>query len=96
MRTVFADTFYYLALVNPADNWHVRASAYTSTYQGRILTTSWILTELADALAQPASRPAFLQVLAQLRADSDVSIVPSGEDVFEEGLRLFAARPDKA
>ena len=87
MRTVFADTFYYLALVNPADNWHVRASAYTATYQGRILTTSWILTELADALAQPASRPAFLQVLAQLRADSDVSIVPSGEDVFEEGAQ---------
>ncbi|HET6881464.1 MAG TPA: hypothetical protein VFI31_14980 [Pirellulales bacterium] len=39
MRTVFADTFYYLALVNADDNRHEEALAYTAAYQGRIVTS---------------------------------------------------------
>lgn len=95
MRTVFADTFYYLALVNAADARHPEAVALTASYEGRIVTTSWILAELADALAQPNNRQAFLRVLAELRADPEVSIVPPDPEMFEDGLRLFAARPDK-
>ncbi len=95
MKTVFADTFYYLALVNPADNRHQEALAYTAAFQGRMVTTVWVLIELADALARPPTRPAFLQVLSQLRADSDVTIVPPEPGPFEDGVRLFAARPDK-
>jgi predicted nucleic acid-binding protein len=95
MKVVFADTFYYLALVNPADVRHPQALAYTATFQGRMVTTAWIVTELADALSDPSTRPAFLQVLTQLRADPDVTIVPPDTGPFEDGLRLFAARPDK-
>ena len=95
MKTVFADTFYYLALVNATDNRHQEALDYTAAYQGFILTTSWVLVELGDALARLTTRPAFLQVLAQLRTDPDVSIVPPSPVEFEEALRLFAARPDK-
>lgn len=62
MKTVFADTFYYLALVNANDNRHQEALDYTAAYQGFILTTSWVLVELGDALARLTTRPAFLQV----------------------------------
>lgn len=95
MKTVFADTFYYLALLNPADNRHQQARAYTAAFNGRMVTTSWVLVELADALANSLSRPAFLKTLAQLRADPDVTILPPDNDPFEDGLRLYAARPDK-
>lgn len=96
MKVVFADTFYCLALVNADDNRHEVAHAYTADFHGNMITTVWVLTELADALAQPATRPAFLQVLAQLRTDPDVSIEPPSAEVLESGLRLYAQRPDKA
>jgi predicted nucleic acid-binding protein len=95
MKTVFADTFYYLALVNPADNRHAQAHDFTDGFAGRMVTTSWVLSELANALAKAATRPAFLQVFSQLRADPDVVILPPDAGLFEDGLRLYAARPDK-
>ena len=95
MKTVFADTFYYLALVNPSDDRHHPAHAHTAGFEGRMITTSWVLLELANALAKPSTRPAFLQVLAHLRADPEITIIPPDAALFEEGLKLYAARPDK-
>ena len=45
MKTVFADAFYYFALVNPGDARHARAREFTAGFTGRIVTTAWILTD---------------------------------------------------
>lgn len=95
MKVVFADTFYYLALLNPGDIRHQAAIEYTAASRGRMITTAWVLTELADALARPQNRAAFLQVLSQLRADPEITIVPASEAAFDDGVRLFEMRPDK-
>jgi uncharacterized protein len=95
MRPVFADTFYFLALLNACDKAHARAVAFNSSFNGRLVTTAWILTELADALADPSNRPAFLQTLAQLRGDSQVLIVGPDVTSFDDGIALYAARADK-
>jgi predicted nucleic acid-binding protein len=95
MKIVFADTFYYLALLNPGDNRHQQALACTATLGGRMLTTSWVVMELGDALASPSTRSAFLQTLGQLRSDPAVTVLPPESASFEEGLKLYAARPDK-
>ena len=49
MRVIFADAFYYLALLNPRDSAHARAVAIGPTLSGRLVTTSYVLTEVADA-----------------------------------------------
>ena len=54
MRRVFADTFYYLALLNPRDETHARAVEFTGTFAGRMVTTDWVLTELADGVSVAA------------------------------------------
>ena len=54
MMAAFADTFYYLALLNPTDEAHRRASALSEKRRGRVITTAWVLTEVADALCKPA------------------------------------------
>lgn len=62
MRTVFADTYSFLALLNNTDEGHSKTLAFTATYRGRLLTTPWVLTELADALAgTPQRREKFAQ-----------------------------------
>src|SRR5438270_3601028 len=35
MNAVFADSFYYFALVNPNDPAHAKTTAFTQTYMGR-------------------------------------------------------------
>src|SRR5437773_10636450 len=50
MRAVFADTFYFLALLNRRDPFHERAVSASRTPDLSIVTTEFVLLELADAL----------------------------------------------
>ncbi len=54
MRTAFADTYFYLALVSGDDAGHNKAAEFAATWNGRTITTAWVLTEIADALADPS------------------------------------------
>jgi predicted nucleic acid-binding protein len=95
MRTTFADTFYYLALLNPRDAAHQRAVTASEGLSGRLVTTAYVLTEVADALAAPRDRPRFLALLQTLEADPDVTIVPASDALFHRGVDLYRQRPDK-
>ena len=96
MKTVFADTFYYLAFLSESDGDHDRAIQFSKEYTGRTVTTAWVLTEMADALAAPEQRLHCLALIRQLRADPALTIVPPSETLFQFGLDLYAARRDKA
>lgn len=95
MNRVFADTFYFLALLNAGDKAHARALAYTASFQGEIVTTAWVLTELGDAMSDPANRMEFVSTFKDLEADPQVRIVAADSILFQDGVKLFAARPDK-
>ena len=96
MRTTFADTFFYLALANEDDLAHERAVAVSGTQRGRFVTTTWVLTEVADALCAPPQRHTFTALLAALRSDPLTEIVPADETLFDRGADLYARRPDKS
>jgi uncharacterized protein len=95
MKTVFADTSYYLALVNPADQHHAAVRQWTSGFAGRSVTTAWVVAELANAMSKTAHRPFFLSLLHDLQTDPRVTIVPPAKDVFDSGLDLYSRRCDK-
>jgi predicted nucleic acid-binding protein len=44
---VFADTFALLAWLNSRDRAHSIVTAYLDGFTGRIVTTEWVLMELA-------------------------------------------------
>jgi predicted nucleic acid-binding protein len=96
MRTVFADSYYYLAFVNEDDGGHERAIKFSTAFRGKTVTTEWVLAEVADALSAPAQRGVFLELMGQLQADPGLTIVESGHENFERGVQLFAQRPDKS
>jgi predicted nucleic acid-binding protein len=95
MTATFADTFYYLALLNPRDQSHGAAVAIGASLSGGLVTTRAVLIEVADALASPAERPKFLALLAALEASPEVTIVPVGDDLFRRAVALYGARSDK-
>ncbi len=66
MTLRFADSFYYMALLNRADAAHARAVQFSKTISAGTLTTPWVLTEVANALSAPPARAAFLRLLDSL------------------------------
>ncbi|GAG50444.1 unnamed protein product [marine sediment metagenome] len=95
MKSVFADTFYFLALLNERDPAHAPAADASRGFKGRIVTTAWVLTEVADAMSERRNRAEFLGLLHDLRRNPRAVIVPPTEDLFERGVALYAERPDK-
>jgi len=95
MKPVFADTFFFLALLNPADAAHRDAVAVSRSLRRRRVTTTWVLTEAGDAMSVGTSRSAFLQFLELIKASPLVTVVPATEELFARGVVLFSQRPDK-
>jgi predicted nucleic acid-binding protein len=95
MTPVFADTFYYLALLNADDDQHERAAALTASLAGRIVTTDWVVTELADGLCRANTRGLLTRFVRDLFADPDVTIIPADRPLWEKRLDLYERRPDK-
>src|SRR5712692_314525 len=92
MTTVFADSFYFIAQLNPADEAHGKTTAFTRSFEGRLVTTEWVLAEVGDAFARPPNRERFVRFFQQLPGMPDFSIVQVS---LAEGFRLFAERSDK-
>ena len=95
MTPVFADTYYYAALVNPMDAGHVRAKDYARTATRPLVTTGWILTELADGLAKINSRNIFSRLFGIITNDPTTTLLPVEQSLMDRGLALYLARPDK-
>ena len=82
-------------MVSHDDAGHQDAVNLARTLTARTVTTAWILTEVADALAAPAQRRTALTLFARLRDDPTVTIVPPSEKLFNRGLDFYARRSDK-
>ena len=95
MIRAFADTVYYLALLNADDELHARATEITPKFRGRIVTTAWVIAELLDALSRPPHRDLVTRFVHDLFVDPDVTVVPADQDLFQAGLLLFSRRADK-
>lgn len=94
MTPQFADAFYFLALLNPRDAAHPEALRRAAEMRP-IVTTAWVLTEVADALSAPAHRPLVRRLIDGFRALRTVEVIAADADLFDRGLALYFGRPDK-
>ena len=94
MNAVFADTFYYLALLDKAEPGHQRALTESNPSR-TIVTTEFILLELGSACARAEDHADFLALVAGMRASPRVRIVPLTSGLFNRGLDLMRQRTDK-
>jgi len=95
MKKFFADTFYFVALLSPSDQAHEQARKLTTSLEGGIVTTAWILTELANSLSHHDQRAGFVRMLHTLRADPQVTILGPNVATFEAGVKPYSSRADK-
>jgi predicted nucleic acid-binding protein len=95
MRAVFADTHYFLALLDSAEKHHANAVEAAGDAELRIVTTEWVLAEFGDAYCHPADRADFVLLYRALLNHPRVKIIPADTFLFQRGVTLFEQRRDK-
>ena len=98
MRTIFADTCYWIALANPQDNLHEKATQVSATLGPvRIATSEMVLTECLNHLAGSGDhlRRAAVNIINRVRDNPNTTIFPQTSILFQDALTLYAERTDK-
>jgi hypothetical protein len=96
MKTVLADTSYYLAIVNPKDQWHSQAMALSDSLVDQVIVTENVLVELASALSKGRDRLVYLELLRSMAVDASTQVVPASQKLFGRALVLFSRMADKS
>lgn len=97
MKTVFADSLFWIALVKPEDQW-AKAAKTAKSNLGNVLivTTDEVLTEFLAALSSgKRMRKQAGKMVRAILANPNVRVVPQTRDSFLKGLTLYESRGDK-
>jgi predicted nucleic acid-binding protein len=96
VNPLFLDTSFLLALVLSDDQHHQRALAWQRRVRQPLLTTEYVILELADALAgTELLRRVAVRTIEIIRTDATVRVAPASTSLLNEGLHFFSTRPDK-
>lgn len=98
MPTVLVDTAAWIALVNTRDELHRRAEEAMAELRRRnvaLITTEFVLLEVANALCASAWRGKAINLIDGLRSVPDLHIVAADTRLLAEGWQLYRSRFDK-
>jgi predicted nucleic acid-binding protein len=96
MNACFADTSFFLAILNAKDTFHASARDFLAKGTFSLVTSDWVLVEVGDAMSAPANRSRFGSFYNLLKNRADVSIITASDSHVEDGMKLYLAREDKA
>ena len=98
MLNVFMDTVAWIALLNTNDALHAQAQQVMRTLRHRnthLVTTEFVLLEVADALSAPSVRSRTVAFLEGLRPLPILRIIPVSPDLLAEGWRCINSGPTR-
>lgn len=98
MRTVFADAFFWIALIDPKDSWHIRvAQTFADVQPDKLVTTDEVLAETLTFFSKAGSysRNQTANFIRGVLANPGISVEPQTHQSFLSALRLYEQRLDK-
>ena len=97
MKTVFADTGYWLAALNPRDDWHGRAIEASRALGNKVrfITTEMVLDELLAALSKVPVRGLAIVGAQAIRNNPNTEVVPQTSIQFSDAFDVYRRMPDK-
>lgn len=98
MEVVFADAFYWIALANPADQWHHAVKRYDEVNSNSpLVTTEEALTEFLNFYAETGQhrRKIVGAMCEQVLVHPNVNVISQSHNSFLEGFELYRQREDK-
>ncbi|MBD1869416.1 type II toxin-antitoxin system VapC family toxin [Cyanobacteria bacterium FACHB-471] len=98
MKQVFADTFYWVALLNPRDDLHQEVFRFSQTITNlRRVTTEEVLIEVLNFFSNYDSlvKQKVLRFTRRISNELSIHIIPQTHASFRSGLELYERRLDK-
>jgi predicted nucleic acid-binding protein len=98
MKRIFADTGYWIALLNPNDQLHQKALELSNHIGSfHIFTSEMVLAEVLNDFSKRGQffRQAAIQLLDALYTHPDVTVIQQSSSQFQEGFLLYKQRLDK-
>jgi uncharacterized protein len=96
MRRIFADTSFWMGLVNPRDQIHQKAVSVSRQLSSEsLVTTDMVLVEVLNSFSDSLYREAVGRMVASLRQDQNLTIVPQTRAQFENALDRYRQAADK-
>ena len=98
MTPLFADTFYWAALLNPRDTWHQSIKEFNrSLFNRQLVTTDEVLLEFLNFFSTFSStmRQGAAQRVQDILLNPQVQVIPQTHDSLLIGLTLYTQRSDK-
>lgn len=93
---IFADTHYFIALLSRRDGAHEAALRWRHTHpRHEIVTTSWVLLELAGSMSMPHERVIAARFIENFKASAWTKVIPLSENTLWKGFELYRSRTDK-
>jgi uncharacterized protein len=99
MREVFADTSYWIALLNPRDELHAKAIAMSRELsEARLVTSEMVLAELLNSFSDggPRLRLAVVSAVEAVRMSHSVIVFPQTTEQFRRALERYQQSADKS
>ncbi len=98
MKRIFADSFYWIALINPKDQWRKRAFEASQSLAGSlIVTTDEILTETLNYFAESSKflRQAAIKNVRAILLNQNIEITSCSHERVLEAIDFYEKRLDK-
>ena len=98
MRVVFADTGYWVALLNPHDDLHDKALNLSKAVQpAHIVTTELVLVEVLNDFSDRGEyfRQTAVNLIRSLYQHPNTTVILQTSVQFQAALMLYEQRPDK-
>jgi hypothetical protein len=95
MRTVFADSHFYIAFLNPSDQHYQAAQAMAAEAGRGIVTTDFVLIEILDGLSAPPLRARAVAFVRALKKSRSTRVIAATPELFEKALELYERWLDK-
>lgn len=98
MKVLLADSFYWIALLDPNDQWHQRVKDFNRTLKSvHFVTTDEVLTEFLNFFSgyNSTMRQGALRRVRDMFQGQNVQVIPQTRERFIASLDLYEQRPDK-
>jgi predicted nucleic acid-binding protein len=98
VRTIFADSGYWIALLSPKDTLHNKALSVSRSLGPHLLvTTEMVLSEVAAFFSDKGEhlRAAAAKLIRSIRQNPNIRVVPQTSLQFQNALALYEQVSDK-
>jgi predicted nucleic acid-binding protein len=97
-REVFADTSYWIALVNPGDPFHGAAVGLAPRIKGAIIVTSdWVLNELLTFFTNKGEilKRKALEIYGEIMENPNIFVEPASRNSFVDAVNKYRSEPTR-